>query len=74
MKRHDSDDSQVAAKLQRFNLSGKALYKNQIINITIIIIIIIINNGKETSVVLEPCVWYQYAWGKKGKDIPYYIL
>ena len=27
MKRRDSDDSPVAAKLQRFDLSGKALYK-----------------------------------------------
>ena len=31
MKQHDSDDSPVAAKLQRFDLLGKALYKKQII-------------------------------------------
>ena len=38
-RRHDSDDSPVAAKLQRFDLSGKALYKNQIIIIIIITLI-----------------------------------
>ena len=42
MKRHDSDDSQVAAKLQRFDLSGKALYENQLIFLILIFIIIII--------------------------------
>ena len=31
MKQHDSDDSPVAAKLQCFDLAGKALYKKQII-------------------------------------------
>ena len=36
MKRHDSDNSSVAAKLQRFDLSGKVLYKKQIIIIIII--------------------------------------
>ena len=51
MKRHDSDDSPVAAKSQRFDLSGKALYKNQII---IIIIIILGAKFLLRSVIFDP--------------------
>ena len=42
MKRHDSDDSPVAAKLQRFGLSGKALYKNQIIIIIVLLSLLLL--------------------------------
>ena len=44
MTRHDFDDSPVAAKLQRFDLSGKALYKgytNQIIVIIILLLLLL---------------------------------
>ena len=45
MTRHDFDDSPVAAKLQRFDLSGKALYKgytNQIIVIIILLLLLLL--------------------------------
>ena len=41
MKRHDSDDSPVAAKLQRFDLSGKALYKKKIVVVVVVVVIIV---------------------------------
>ena len=45
MKRHDSDDSPVAAKLQRFDL-----LKKRYINVHIIIIIIIMGFGSKCRI------------------------
>ena len=51
MKRHDSDDSPVAAKLQRFDLSGKALYKN-----------LIIIKGEKGSFKPKIVIYYNIIW------------